>query len=391
MAAVATIPPPGLDCPFTLSANAADFRPGTIDQLSLPPGFAHGHKTEFVTLDMYSQLVFQYNTDVSYLRQQIMELTNKLAELDTWKLQTNSTIRNLRDQHRAIQRKIGDEMLAPMRASAFEQKMSEAEPPPTKICTVPTSVPSADEGVPCVSQGFDAEGLKVYKSSMNFATAQGGWQAMETMKVEWNLRNLSTKLKAAMGRPLVSSPFDLCGFDEVRLMVTPLMQESNTGPRSRKEKEQFSKMVCEGPLDASLTLKVPNARPCIVQYRLGVGQETIGPYECDFSNTAIDNRGSFGINWLSQMDKEFSVTVSVEMLLRTPDKSEEEEVHQRFAVIQDEEVPPLLGDTPSLPPGLPALQDPGVSTNPELDMRAEQTLMATNDLLKSQYADAASL
>merc|ERR1711991_332118 len=115
------------------------------------------------------------------------------------------------------------------------------------------------------------------------------------------------------------------GFDEVRLMVTPLMQDGNSCPRSRKEKEQFSKMVCEGPLDASLMLKVPNAHPCIVQYRLGVGKETTGLYQCDFSNTAIDNRGGFGINWLLQMDKDFSITVSVEMLLPTPDKSEKEE------------------------------------------------------------------
>lgn len=350
------IPLRGLESFSALSADAANFRPGAhdsqigifMDQMTFPSALAGGNKTEFVTRDMYNQLLFHYNAEVSYLRQQIMELTSKFAEFDSWKQQTNCTIRSLRDHHRAIQRKIGDEIITPKLASTSEPKMFETESATNKTCIVPISVPIADAGVPQISQGFDAEGLKVSKSSMSIATFQGSWEAAETTKVEWNIRNFSTKLKAAMGRPLVSSPFNLWGLEEVRLMVTPLMQESNVGPRSRREKEQFSKMISEGPLDASLVLKIPNARSCMLRYCLRVGKEKTGPHECDFSNTAIDNRGSFGINWLLELDKDLSITVSVEMLPPP-------EIHQRLAAMRDDdEVTPLPGNTPSVPPGLPS-------------------------------------
>lgn len=229
------------------------------------------------------------------------------------------------------------------------------ESQPNQICILPTFLPLKDEDIPHISQGFNAEGLKVFKSSMSVPALEGIGETLDTQKVEWNIRNFSTKLKAQMGRPLVSAPFTLGEFEEVRLMVTPCMQEGSTGPRSRKEKEQFTKNVTEGPLRASLTLKIPNAPCCKVRYCLSVGKEKTGPYECDFSNTAIDNRGSFGINWLSELDKDLSITVSVEMLPPA-------EVHHRAppglpspteAVTQDQEPAPLPGIYPSAPPGLP--------------------------------------
>lgn len=128
-------------------------------------------------------------------------------------------------------------------------------------------------------------------------------------------------------------------------MVTPLMQEGSIGSRSRREKEQFSKMLTEGPLDASLMLKIPNAPSCKLRYCLGVGKEQTGPHEFDFSETAIDKRGSFGINWLLELEKDGSIIVSVEMLPPT-------EVHQRPAM-QDDELTPLQDNTQSVPPGSP--------------------------------------
>jgi hypothetical protein len=293
MAAVKTIPPPGLEVPCSLSKDAMD------------------------------QLVFQCTYEVPSLRQHIAELTSQMAEVMSkvaeleMKLQTSSS-----DQHHVLQRKSIDEK-PQMRVCPLEQKTSDAKAPIIVTCNVPPCVMFTEGDIP---QGFDADGLKF---------SEGGWQGTETMKVDWNIRSLPTKLKSAMGRPLVSSPFNLWGLEEVRLMVAPLMQGSTAGPRSRKEKEEFSKMVTTGPLYASLMLKVPNARPCSLKYYLGVGKEKIGPHTCDFSNTAIDNRGSFGINWLSEINKDSSITVSVEML-PPPSATMAEEAHQGV----------------SLPPGL---------------------------------------
>merc|ERR1711865_950625 len=107
------------------------------------------------------------------------------------------------------------------------------------------------------------------------------------MKIEWKINHFSTKLRGAMGRPVVSSPFNIWDLEDIRLMVTPEGQESS-GPRTRKDKEQFSKMVTDGPLFACLKLKVPNSRPCLLNYYLRVGSKVNGPFEFDFSVAAID-------------------------------------------------------------------------------------------------------
>lgn len=358
-----------------LRAGAADFRPGTRDSYAgtvtehmlLPSALADGNSTEFVSKEVYHRLLLQNNAleaEVCYLRQQFVELTSKFADLDSWKSQTNSSMRSLRDQHRAIQRRVDDKIFVPKEVPTLEEKTCVMESPPNKICVWHPSVSVTDEEV-AISQGFDPEGLKVYKSL---------FESFDTTKVEWNIRNFSTKLKAGMGRPLVSAPFTLWEFEEVRLMVAPCMPEGSTGPRSRREKEQFSKNVSEGPCHASLMLKIPNARPCKLRYCLGVGKEKTGPHECDFSHTAIDNRGSFGINWLSELEKDLSITVSVEMLPPP-------EVHHRAppglpppteatavrsgtnvdlgvganasAATQDQVAATSPGSHPSAPPGLP--------------------------------------
>jgi hypothetical protein len=350
---------PGLERPFEMSAGAKDFEPEAHDaKLSVSMDQCADGRQADVTLRMYNELLFKYNTEVPYLGHQVVELTNRVAELETWRLQTMSTIRSLRDQLKTLQSKTSGAVLAPTGLVAFEQKTSEAWAPPTRICTAPPSVPvlrdsSADEGCPSAPRGSE-EGLRVYKSSMDIDSGLDGLQTqVDTMRVEWNIRNFFTKLKQGMGRPLVSPPFDLWGLEQVRLMVLPMAQESS-GPRSRKEKEQFTKMLSDGPVDAALMLKVPNARQCLVKYHLGVGKQNAGPYECDFSNTAIDNRGSFGINWRFEVDKDSSITVSMEMLPPPSEKLEGEEIRQELLAVQDEERPPLPDQTFSPPPGLPA-------------------------------------
>jgi len=197
-------------------------------------------------------------------------------------------------------------------------------------------------------QEFDAEtGLKVYKAKMGDRDA---------MRAEWRVNHFSTKLRSAMGRPVVSAPFDMWDFKDIRLMITPEAPESSNGPRSRKEKEQFSKMVTEGPLFACLTLKVPNSHKVLLKYVLRVGSQISTPCECDFSNAAIDNRGPFcacdgcpsGIcNWLEEM-KDSSITVGVDVLM-PPDVD----------VPTAEAKEPPLPD-PGAPPGLEAAAPAGM-------------------------------
>jgi len=301
---------------------------------------------------MYNQLLFQYNTEVPFLRHQVMDLTGKLAELEKWKLHTSGLVRDLRDQHRAIRRKIGEDPSAPavIERSAAEVTRSLADadevlskarvappavppPPPTKELMMTAVADSAP-------QDFDMEtGLKVYKIKIGNSDA---------MRAEWRVNHFCTKLRSAMGRPVVSASFDMWDFTDIRLMITPEAPESSNGPRSRKEKEQFSKMVTEGPVIACLTLKVANSHKVLLKYVLRVGSKISAPFEFNFSNSAIDNRGPFRAsegssvcNWLEEM-KDSSITVGVDVLMPPGD--------DEVIPLELEEESPLTDPEP--PPGL---------------------------------------
>jgi len=303
-------PPPGLEEPLAVKPVLHDIQHrASPDQSSL-------------LLEPDGHHVFEYSTEVPFLRQQITELTSKVMELasrvavlESQKMQSVGPVLDLRGQPQPFQCNAREESLVPMRASTFKSNVFEVGAPPSRIFNVPPSVP--------VPQGFDNEtSLKVYKSCRSMATDHDGLQIIvETMRMEWTIKHFTAKLRSAMGRPLVSSPFALWDLDEIRLMITPEVQEGDSGPRgrSRKEKEQFSKMLTNGPFDAGLSLKVPYARPCLLKYYFGVGTKESCPLECDFSTTAIDNRsGTFlGIDWLLETDMVSSITVSVEMLAPT--------------------------------------------------------------------------
>ncbi|CAE6966335.1 unnamed protein product, partial [Symbiodinium natans] len=60
---------------------------------------------------------------------------------------------------------------------------------------------------------------------------------------------------------LVSPPFNAAGLEELRLMVFPEGKETTKGPRSKRQRELYSKKVNEGPLEGCLKLKVPSCPP----------------------------------------------------------------------------------------------------------------------------------
>jgi len=362
--------PPGLERSTSgIRAEAPEFKPGQID---LAPWTkvdddakatedAAKASTSMMYQMQYHQLMYQYSTEVPFLQSQVHDLTNKLNELENWKAQTLGLIRDLRDQHKTLKGKLGEDHVASpapeqkaivdageedeVKVLDDDAKVPECGPPPSPPPIPPPAPPPSSRNAPPGEapppalpetppvqqpkeativvmpslpppQEFDEEtGLKVYGSTV---------EGEAVMVAEWKINHFSTKLRGAMGRPVVSSPFDIWQLDEIRLMVTPEGQESNAGARSRKEKEQFSKMVTNGPLKACLMLKVPNARQCPLNYYLRVGSKKKGPFVFDFSVTAIDNQGEFGINWLQEMKSDGSITVSVEILKPQEENSKEQ-------------------------------------------------------------------
>lgn len=234
-----------------------EFKPGALEHtpsslvgfpLWPPPTSVDGGDSTYQY--MYTSLLYQYNTELPFLRHQVVELTHKLAELDRWKMQNMCLVRDLRDQNRALQRKIGDDSPVPFEhrvddeAEAFLSKARTAPPsaspppPPGTPGPMPGPTPGRMLGpFNSTIQDFDADiGLKVYKTKIDGADA---------LRADWKVKSFSTKLHGAMGRPVVSAPFDMFRMEDLRLMITPEVQESSIGSRSRKEKEQFSKMVSD--------------------------------------------------------------------------------------------------------------------------------------------------
>mmetsp|Transcript_56841 Transcript_56841/g.158305 ORF Transcript_56841/g.158305 Transcript_56841/m.158305 type:complete len:418 (+) Transcript_56841:101-1354(+) len=141
---------------------------------------------------------------------------------------------------------------------------------------------------------------------------------VECERAEWKIGHLPSKLKNCMGRALVSSPFNACGLEELRLMIFPDGKEVAKGPRSKKQKEQYAKKVTDGPLDACLKLKVPDCPPPhTLEYYLKIGDIRKGPFSHNFQESTVHGCSDFGVDWLMQLDQDQSLIVSVEIVRRT--------------------------------------------------------------------------
>jgi len=130
----------------------------------------------------------------------------------------------------------------------------------------------------------------------------------------WRIGRFAGKVKDSLGRPLVSPEFSACGVEGLRLMVCPEVGPGWKGPRGRKEKELFAKKITSGRLNGSLKLKVPSmSSPQPVEYCLRVGAVRTEPLKHDFSVSTVSDDGDFGIDWLSQVASDESLTVGVEI------------------------------------------------------------------------------
>lgn len=139
-------------------------------------------------------------------------------------------------------------------------------------------------------------------------------------RVEWNIEDLRGKLRASMGRPLVSPPFTVCGLRNLRFMVFPDARDSVKSVRSRERKGVYASMIKKGPLYGALKLKADclevAAELC---FHLTVGSVRCGPFTYNFSESAIHGCDDFGADWLKQVEAiGGNLRVGVEVLQAGP-------------------------------------------------------------------------
>jgi hypothetical protein len=260
---------------------------------------------------------------VQYLWGQVATLQHEVKDLEDWKRKALEDMNKLRAAHKSLRKKVMpdadcSEDVAPTKSKSMgnigessSQDATKKQPPGLEPPgNVPKSVPLADvselaQSAINTDEG-SLEGVKVE------TTSTGG---KDIVCAQWRIGHLSDKLKNCMGRSLVSSPFAAWGIEDLRLMVFPDGKDTLKGARSKKAKEQYSKLVTEGPLEACLKFKVPDCPPPhVLEYYLKIGEVRKGPFSHNFSESTVNGCSDFGVDWLKQVDSDQSLTVTVEIL-----------------------------------------------------------------------------
>jgi len=271
---------------------------------------------------------------VQYLSAALGHLQGKVTELEEWKGQALVETRRLREEHRILRQRVLEEEAAasPTQRGGSSDEEALATPPglvarssaddkdaaaasnspsesPQKL--VSPSCSSSAFSIPSVPSASSVTEMDALGKDEGVQVTSAALDGLECERAVWRIGHLSMKLRGCMGRALVSSPFRTLGLDDVRLMVCPDGKDPAPG-KNRRQKELYTKRITEGPLDASLKLKIPNCpSPCEIRYYLTVGSARRGPFIHNFSETTVSECGDFG-DWLGQLDEDKSLTISLE-------------------------------------------------------------------------------
>lgn len=293
-----------------------------------------------------------------------MHLQNKVTELEEWKRRALEDVRKLREEHKMLRKKVLDEnglgedtpvsvqlsklkSMSPVSVSSAGSEHNQVPFPPgfgqgPELVRLPGRIVS-DASSPMnplslkVSDEEDAATMPAEIDSMaslasdvslsSYLTEQDGSHhegvqvslvtvdGMLCERAEWRIGQLSTKLRGCMGRALVSSPFSAAGLQDIRFMVCADGKDATKGPRSRRQKELYTKKVMDGPLDGCLKLKVSSSPATLeLNYYLKVGSNRRGPFRHNFSESTVCGCDDFGIDWLKHLETDNSLMVCVEIL-----------------------------------------------------------------------------
>mmetsp|Transcript_135615 Transcript_135615/g.270596 ORF Transcript_135615/g.270596 Transcript_135615/m.270596 type:complete len:408 (-) Transcript_135615:60-1283(-) len=196
-------------------------------------------------------------------------------------------------------------------------------PPPGVTLTRAASLPSGAEGVVSPGTGTPVSGtsesgnqLWPQETAPGICISRTDVFGASCTRVGWAIDDLRGKLRASMGRALVSPQFDVLGFCNLRLMVFPDARDVLKNTRSRERKGIYSAMITKGPLHGALKLKADCLETVAsLTFYLRVGSIRRGPFTYDFSDSAIHGCEDFGCDWLLQLDRATeSLHVSIEVL-----------------------------------------------------------------------------
>jgi len=304
--------------PFGFDQGWADDGSSGVVEVAYHADVAAKHAASTAT---HATLLAQW---VQHLWGKHEELQSKVKELEDWKKRTLEDMRKLREEHKQLRRRFGGAddkedfatgvkkaVTAPVSSTAAASDGAFNGPPGLTMLDMP-----AGEAMAIEDGENDGENRKTENEGVSVKECLVDGAGCE--KAEWRIGSLSVKLRGCMGRALVSPPFSAWGMEDLRLMIYPDQKESATGPRSRRQKDLYNKKVSDGPLDGCLKLKVPNCpAPHVLKYYLTVGSSETnrkGPFEHNFSECTVSDPAEFDIDWLSVVDADGGLSVSVDIM-----------------------------------------------------------------------------
>jgi len=196
-------------------------------------------------------------------------------------------------------------------------------PPPGVTLTRAASLSSGSKDAACPAMGAPASRTIENGNKLGPQETAPGICVSRTdvcgalcTRVDWIIDDVRGKLRASMGRALVSPHFEVLGHSNLRLVVFPDARDVLKNARSRERKSIYSAMITKGPLHGALKLKADCLETVAsLTFYLKVGSIRRGPFTYDFSDSAIHGCEDFGSDWLLQLDQATgSLRVSIEVL-----------------------------------------------------------------------------
>lgn len=141
--------------------------------------------------------------------------------------------------------------------------------------------------------------------------------AVSGSRAEWQIVHLRPRLRATLGKPIVSPSFTVGDLSDLRLMLCPVLPGEGVttpdGARGRQQRGKFLKMLNRGSVRTALKLKMSMENATTVRFCLSVGPTQRGPFTCDFKELAVHGCSDFCLDCMQPGDGE-SITVSLEIL-----------------------------------------------------------------------------
>jgi len=162
--------------------------------------------------------------------------------------------------------------------------------------------PGLDHPEECVSRRSDALQASVSATEIS-----------DTRKAEWRIAQFRSKSRQSAGKALVSQSVCVGQFSDVRLMLYSKFSDER-GKKGKAQRAKLSKTDAIGPSDIELRLKAPHVGTKM-KFFVSVGSSREGPFECDFTENAIQSLGCFKVN-CSMMESDDSdvLVIGLELL-----------------------------------------------------------------------------